>query len=520
DLINAYNEWVSSGFKTWFTQTTPDGYIDGLPAILIPFKSSQISESRSGSQLAFDASSTITNSLGEKVTDVSIIPFMRAVDIKFEAKNLKPTTQVYAFFDNKSITEFCIQDGRTQSGYLETDEYGKISGIFSLPKGIFPTGSRLFRICDNSTNNQTFITTVCESKFTANGLSQTKQETYLSTREPQLTTIDLSETKIVEDAVYAWGNFPIQPSPTPTPTLTPTPTPSYPNKTQVQICLDAPLLGTGVNLDKDSDFLFLLDRSGSMQKSAQYLDDIKEQLITLLSNSNKNRFGLSYFRNDETGFPENWCPVQDFSTELTISFSKNDPFGKNKFVGFSKSSSALISFNNILDNYKEKWVDLSGYSTMAISIRDIKTNNSFDFRDDRYKFVFIITDNVDSSLISVSESPIKQLSNSVSIIKSISTKISETKIVPILIIPNNTLYIQQSEVISKYQSFIDEKLNGLGGVLSVDSIGNISIDELTTTVNNIKEMIKNITPNKITVSTVIDGTNYKLDGFLLRNELT
>ena len=520
DLINAYNEWVSSGFKTWFTQATPDGYIDGSPAILIPFKSSQISESRSGSQLAFDASSTITNSLGEKVTDVSIIPFMRAVDIKFEAKNLKPTTQVYAFFDNKSITEFCIQDGRTQSGYLETDEYGKISGIFSLPKGIFPTGSRLFRICDNSTNNQTFITTVCESKFTANGLSQTKQETYLSTREPQLTTIDLSETKIVEDAVYAWGNFPIQPSPTPTPTLTPTPTPSYPNKTQVQICLDAPLLGTGVNLDKDSDFLFLLDRSGSMQKSAQYLDDIKEQLITLLSNSNKNRFGLSYFRNDETGFPENWCPVQDFSTELTISFSKNDPFGKNKFVGFSKSSSALISFNNILNNYKENWVDLSGYSTMAISIRDIKTNNSFDFRSDRNKFIIIITDELDEKLFNVPSNPIRKLSNSDSIITKISKNISDTQIFPLFLIPNKTEYITQTEIISQYQYLIDTKFNKLGGVIPIDINGKVSVEELVDNINSAIEKTKNITPNKITVSTIIDGIDYKLDGFLLRNELT
>ncbi|MCA9496591.1 MAG: DUF4815 domain-containing protein, partial [Nanoarchaeota archaeon] len=520
DLITAYNEWVSSGYTSWFTQTEPDGYVDGLPAILIPFKSSQTSANRSGSQLAFDSSSTITNSLGEKVTDVSIIPFMRSIDIKFEAKNLKPSTQVYAFFDNKAITEFCIQDGRTQSGYLETDENGKISGIFSMPNGIFPTGSRIFRICDNPTNNQTFITTVCETKFTANGLSQTKQETYLSTREPQLTTIDLSETKQVEDAVYAWGNFPIQPSPTPTPTLTPTPTPSYPNKTQVQICLNAPLLGNLVNTEKDSDFLFLLDRSGSMQKSAQYLDDIKEQLITLLSNSNKNRFGVALFRDSGNSFSEKWAPVSDFSIKMDISFSKTNILPNDEFSGFNGTESPLQSFNYILEHYKTKWINLSGTTSMAGSIKKINTNNSFDFRSDRNKFIIIITDELDEKLFDVPSNPIRKLSSSDSIITKISKNISDTQIFPLFLIPNKTEYITQSEIISQYQYLIDTKFNKLGGVIPIDINGKVSVEDLVDNINNAIEKIKNITPNKITVSTIIDGIDYKLDGFLLRNELT
>ena len=520
DLINAYNEWVSSGFKTWFTQTEPDGYVDGLPAILIPFKSSQTSVSRSGSQLAFDASSTITNSLGEKVTDVSIIPFMRAIDIQFEAKNLKPSTQVYAFFDNKAITEFCVQDGRSQAGYLETDENGKISGIFSIPKGIFATGSRIFRICDNQTNNQTFITTVCETKFTANGLTQTKQETYLSTREPQLTTIDLSETKQVEDAVYAWGNFPIQPSPTPTPTLTPTPTPSYPNKTQVQICLNAPLLGNQINIEQNSDFLFLLDRSASMQHSSIYLDSIKEQLINLLSNSNKNRFGLAVFRDSGHNFSEKWAPIVDFSTSLDVSFSKQNPLPFNQFVGFSGSESPLQSFNYILKHYKTKWVNLSGNSQMATSIKTAKTNNSFDFRNNRNKFVLIITDELDEKLFNVTGNPVKKLSDSESIIKEISNNITETQIIPLILVPNNTVYLTQNEIISNYQKLIDDRFNKLGGVIPIDTSGNVSVEDLVDNINNVIEMIKNITPNKITVSTTIDGNNYKLNGYLLRDQLT
>jgi hypothetical protein len=46
---------------------------------------------------------TITRSLGDKVVDVSIIPFMRQINILFVGTSFKPSTVIYPFFEEKSI---------------------------------------------------------------------------------------------------------------------------------------------------------------------------------------------------------------------------------------------------------------------------------------------------------------------------------------------------------------------------------------------------------------------------------
>ena len=49
---------------------------------------------------------TITKSLGDRVVDVSIIPYMRSVNILFVGDDFKPSTQLYSFFDNDSVTKY------------------------------------------------------------------------------------------------------------------------------------------------------------------------------------------------------------------------------------------------------------------------------------------------------------------------------------------------------------------------------------------------------------------------------
>ena len=44
--------------------------------------------------------STITQSLGDRVIDVSIIPYMRERGILFTCSDFKPTTELFGFFDN------------------------------------------------------------------------------------------------------------------------------------------------------------------------------------------------------------------------------------------------------------------------------------------------------------------------------------------------------------------------------------------------------------------------------------
>lgn len=50
--------------------------------------------------------STITQSLGDRVVDVSIIPYMRDRAVLFTGSDFKPTTDIYGFFDNISINKY------------------------------------------------------------------------------------------------------------------------------------------------------------------------------------------------------------------------------------------------------------------------------------------------------------------------------------------------------------------------------------------------------------------------------
>ena len=60
-------------------------------------------------------------------------------------------------------------------GSLKTNEVGMLSGVFSIPGGIFHTGERSFRIDNRIANNLDSATTFSQATFYASGLQTTKQ---------------------------------------------------------------------------------------------------------------------------------------------------------------------------------------------------------------------------------------------------------------------------------------------------------------------------------------------------------
>jgi len=65
------------------------------------------------------------------------------------------------------------------------DEYGNIGVLFNIPAQTFRTGERTFRLINNNTNDVESQDSIGESKYTAIGLLQDKQETILTTRAIQ-----------------------------------------------------------------------------------------------------------------------------------------------------------------------------------------------------------------------------------------------------------------------------------------------------------------------------------------------
>jgi len=160
-------------------------------------------------------------SMGNRVVQVAFATFIRAKDISFTAKGMKPDTRIFPFFDGVDISTYVTPTGSSAGAALTTDAAGSASGVFALPTPTVDTnprwrvGKRVFRLTSSSTNVKTegLVTTSAETDYTAKGLVQTVQGTVISTRETtvQRTTqtdssqiIGATGTRIVRDDTGNW----------------------------------------------------------------------------------------------------------------------------------------------------------------------------------------------------------------------------------------------------------------------------------------------------------------------------
>ena len=186
-------------------------------------------ESRTGSKIAASIGDLIETDLGSSVKDVNLIPFMRSRVLQFIARGLKPSTRMYAFFDDTDVNAYCspanssFANTASEGSNLKTDSSGTIRGLFRIPEEdnlAFPIGRSIFRLTSSSTNS-TGPNSIAEDYYTAHGLSATMQGTIISTRGVNFSTQSVTETRVTETvreqprAVF--GGFAGGPTPGPGP---------------------------------------------------------------------------------------------------------------------------------------------------------------------------------------------------------------------------------------------------------------------------------------------------------------
>lgn len=155
-----------------------------------------------------------TQALGNKVVDVSIVPYIRPQTIAIIGRGMKPYTRLYAYFDEQDLSDYVTPLTKTQydkvltgnvpwnmgdnnvpteGDTLRADENGVVYFLLRLPsEKRFTTGSKRLILTDSPTNNADDATTVGIGYFTAQGLIQQKQDTILTTRQviPQQREVD------------------------------------------------------------------------------------------------------------------------------------------------------------------------------------------------------------------------------------------------------------------------------------------------------------------------------------------
>ena len=135
-------------------------------------------QSRSG-VLSQVVPQSITQSLGDRIIDVSIIPYMRSVNVLYVGTDFKPSTTVYPFFDGISVENYV--GNRVNRFYLDSNDIGLKKTLadpetITIKDGASTVGTGLVAHTSNNvvyvTNvNPTALFTNANSTFTITGQS-------------------------------------------------------------------------------------------------------------------------------------------------------------------------------------------------------------------------------------------------------------------------------------------------------------------------------------------------------------
>ena len=152
----------------------------------------ETTQTRTGIRNEITGVDTVRNSIGDRVVDVSVIPFIRARNIRVDVTGMKPNTRVYARFDGEEVNAHCTPNGGVLGGSIFTDDSGSITNLtFSIPNTDtlrFRTGERQFLLTDNQAGDLITAGTYAEVVYQAQGLLQTRENVVLSTRVPTIQT--------------------------------------------------------------------------------------------------------------------------------------------------------------------------------------------------------------------------------------------------------------------------------------------------------------------------------------------
>ena len=167
-----------------------------------------VTQQRTGEQLVVEAGEVVENNLGDSVQNVGLIPFMRSREVNVKAEGLKPSTRVYAFFDGTDVNAYVspantsFANTASEGSSLITNSEGELYANFRIPNNDqirFPVGNLRFRLTDSPTNSLATgaAVTAAEANYSAGGLDVTTQGTIISTREIDISTRTVVDTRVV-----------------------------------------------------------------------------------------------------------------------------------------------------------------------------------------------------------------------------------------------------------------------------------------------------------------------------------
>ena len=150
---------------------------------------------------------TILDLVEDRVLQTALLPFIRSRKVHFKVQGLRPNTKIFPFIDGVNISNFARSEpfvfhgadaddfgntlnGRTDhpdtSGAITSDSKGFIQGSLIIPNNDslrFRVGTRQIKFLDISVDKEVDAGCIARATYSATGFLDTKQSTYLSTRQ-------------------------------------------------------------------------------------------------------------------------------------------------------------------------------------------------------------------------------------------------------------------------------------------------------------------------------------------------
>ena len=176
----------------------------------------------------FVSSTKQTFDLGKYVTDITVQPYMKSKTIAFIARNLKPNTKIYAYFDDTPVSQYCapgtlntslgatLKDiveaankvGRVDSvlnrtspfgTQLVSDSNGTLYGLFVIPEGKFRVGDRQLQLIDSDSliTGADAALTRASAVYTASSISLSTRNATITAVEPVFNQSSLTDSRTV-----------------------------------------------------------------------------------------------------------------------------------------------------------------------------------------------------------------------------------------------------------------------------------------------------------------------------------
>lgn len=192
--INAYQRGRARGFGSqwkdwetlWFGSRTRND-------INIEHESSgsEYTNPRRSSYVSRIISDKLIKKIGNKIVDLSVVPYANFRILTVDAANLKPSHQHYVYFD-----------GVQKRGFISTDSGGSPTGVtFSVPSRTHLTGKKLVRISDVADGTLPLATSSADAIYYAEGKLETKEGDSYSIR-PVITRRKASNVDDVSSDYY------------------------------------------------------------------------------------------------------------------------------------------------------------------------------------------------------------------------------------------------------------------------------------------------------------------------------